>query len=122
MDEIEQLLEKINRPVVFHPLLPKFQEAIHQIDDDIMSLDSNNSCIRNRQRKRKRLILKKEKMKVKLQLAIRDSESEDISPNERRSLHYYERKFETDGEFLERVLCTELGLTWESWERYLENN
>jgi hypothetical protein len=115
MDEIEQLLNKINQPVVYHPLISKVQEVIYQIEDDIMSLDSNSSSVRNRQRKRKRLILKKEKMKVKLQLAIRDSELEDISPNERRSLLYYSRKFESDGDFLYRILCTELGLTYEDW-------
>lgn len=96
----------------------RVEEEINRIEDDLISLDSTAGNVRNRQRTRKRLILRKEKMKVKLQLAVRDMYSEDISPNEKRSLQYYIRKFETDEEWLYRKLCTELGLTLEDWEPY----
>lgn len=95
------------------------EEEMSRIDDDLESLDSSTGRVRNRQRTRKRLLAKKEKMKVKLHLALREGNQEYITPNERRSLAYYSRKLESDGDFLFRVLCTDLNLTYEDWEPYL---
>lgn len=113
---LENVLAGVNSEVIITPFMIEVENEIDRIDDDLISLD--DVSMRNKQRKRRRLIAKKEKMKVKLQLAIRDVYNEDISPNERRSLQYYSRKFESDGEFLERKLCTELGLTYADWDSY----
>jgi hypothetical protein len=96
-------------------------EEIEKIEGDLDLIEQGLVYVRNKQRKKRRLLAKKDKMKVRIELAIRHANSDYMSPSERRTLYYYSRKVESDGDFLERKLCTELGLTWESWELYFSN-
>jgi hypothetical protein len=124
MDEIEEFVQNIIHreeleSVASNEFVCYASNEIEKIEEDLDMLDQGMLCVRNKQRKKRRLLAKKDKMKVRIQLAIRDANCDYISPSEKRTLHYYSRKVESDASFLERKLCTELGLTWDDWLPYL---
>ena len=116
---LERVLRCVNQPMETNHFVERVEVELQRIDEDLRLLNEGALCVRNKQRKKRRLMTKKEKMRVKINLALRDNYDDDLSPNERRSLQYYSRKFECDGEFLERKLCTELELDYTEWEFYI---
>ena len=117
---VQELVSDLSPPSEF---IAYANRAIEEIEEDLLSIDSGSVTIRNKQRKRKRLLMKKEKMKVRIQFAYRDLQNQDLSPSEKRTLTYFSKKLsrqeegmeESDGDFLSRVLCLELNLTFEDW-------
>jgi hypothetical protein len=97
-------------------------DEMKQVEEELFHL--NSMSIRNKGRKRQRLLGKKEKMKVQLQLVYRNMTSPtSLTPSDRKQLYYLSSKYssmedESDGDFLYRVLCVELGLTYEDFVGY----